>query len=48
VGRFEYRVILPEEVDADGIEANLSNGVLTVQVPKSERAQRRRIEVTSS
>jgi HSP20 family protein len=48
VGRFEYRVALPEEVDADGIEANLSNGVLTVQVPKSERAQRRRIEVTSS
>lgn len=48
VGRFEYRVILPEEVDADGIEANLSNGVLTVRVPKSERAQRRRIEVTSS
>ena len=45
---FEYRVILPEEIEADGIEANLSNGVLTVRVPKSERSQRRRIEVTSS
>lgn len=48
VGRFEYRVILPDEVDADGIEANLSEGVLTVRVPKAERAQRRRIEVKSS
>lgn len=47
-GRFEYRVVLPAEVDADGIEANLSEGVLTVRVPKSEGAQRRRIEVKGS
>ncbi len=45
VGRFEYRVRLPDQVDADGIEANLSEGVLSVRVPKAERAQRRRIEV---
>jgi HSP20 family protein len=46
-GRFEYRVRLPELVDADKIDAKLEGGVLTVRVPKSQRAQRRRIEVKS-
>ena len=46
-GRFEYRVRLPEQVDASKIEANLDQGVLTVQVPKSERAQRQKIEIKS-
>ncbi len=46
-GRFDYRVTLPDHVDADRIEANLTEGVLTVRAPKSERAQRRRIEVKS-
>jgi HSP20 family protein len=44
-GRFEYRVSLPGQVDAEKIEARLADGVLTVRVPKSERAQRRQIEV---
>lgn len=44
-GRFEYRVSLPNQVDTEKIEANLTEGVLTVRVPKSERASRRRIEV---
>jgi HSP20 family protein len=48
IGRFDYRVTLPDQVDADKIEAKLNDGVLTVRVPKSERAQRRRIEVKSS
>jgi HSP20 family protein len=47
-GRFEYRVRLPDEVDADGIDANLSDGLLSVRVPKAERAQRRRIELKAS
>lgn len=47
-GRFDYRVALPDQVDAERIEASLSEGVLTVRVPKSERAQRRRIEIRSS
>lgn len=46
-GRFEYRVSLPNQVDAEKIKANLAEGVLTVRVPKSERAQRRRIEIKS-
>jgi HSP20 family protein len=44
-GRFEYRVHLPDQVDAEKIEAKLADGVLTVRVPKSERAQRRTIQV---
>jgi HSP20 family protein len=47
-GRFDYRVTLPEQVDADKIEASLSEGVLTVRVPKSERAQRKRIAIKGS
>jgi HSP20 family protein len=44
-GRFEYRLSLPEQVDADKVDATLADGVLTVRVPKSERAQRRKIEI---
>ncbi len=46
-GRFDYRVTLPDHVDAEKIEAKLADGVLSVRAPKSERAQRRRIEVKS-
>jgi HSP20 family protein len=46
-GRFEYRVRLPEQVDASKIEASLEQGVLTIRVPKSERAQRQKIEIKS-
>ena len=44
-GRFDYRVTLPSLVEPKQIEAKLSDGVLTVRVPKAERAQRQRIEV---
>jgi HSP20 family protein len=47
VGRFDYRVMLPSEVDAESIEAKMNDGVLTVRVPKREQA-RRRIEVAAS
>ena len=47
MGRFEYRVRLPDQVDGDKIDADLKDGVLTIRVPKAERAQRRRIEVRS-
>jgi HSP20 family protein len=47
-GRFEYRSTLPQEVDAERIEASLSDGVLTVRVPKSERSQPRRIEISGA
>jgi HSP20 family protein len=44
-GRFAYRIVLPDQVDAEKIEAKLADGVLTVRVPKSERAQRKKVEI---
>jgi HSP20 family molecular chaperone IbpA len=39
--------MLPTEVNAEGIEAKMNDGVLTVRVPKREQA-RRRIKVAAS
>jgi HSP20 family protein len=47
VGRFDYRVQLPAEVQDDEVNASLSDGVLTVRVPKTEKARRRRIAINS-
>ena len=44
-GQFDYRVHLPGDVDAEAITANIDSGVLTVRVPKGERARRRRVEI---
>lgn len=48
VGRFHYRVQLPEAVDGDDVEARLEDGVLSIHVPKSEAAKPRRIAITGS
>jgi HSP20 family protein len=45
VGRFEIRLTLPGDADPDNIGASLDDGVLTVRVPKAERARAHRIEV---
>jgi HSP20 family protein len=47
-GEFEYRVVLPGDSDAEHIEANLHDGVLTVRVPKAEQAKPRRVEVKAA
>jgi HSP20 family protein len=44
-GRFDYRVSLPGDLDPDRVEADLSDGVLHVRLPKPERSKPRRIEV---
>jgi len=44
-GRFSRSFVLPRDVEQDRIEAGFENGVLTVSVPKSERAKPRRIEI---
>lgn len=46
-GRFERTIPFEHEIDADRIEANCRNGVLTVTLPKNERAQEktRKIEI---
>jgi HSP20 family protein len=44
-GRFEFRTYLPGDVNADGVNARLSDGVLTVTIPKSEATKPRHIEI---
>ncbi|WP_232621780.1 Hsp20/alpha crystallin family protein [Thioclava electrotropha] len=46
-GRLERMIALPREVDPDRIEAVLSDGVLTVTLPKAAEAREkdRRIDV---
>jgi HSP20 family protein len=46
-GRFEYRTMLPNNINADNISADLAEGVLTVRIPKSEAAKPRRIAIGS-
>jgi HSP20 family protein len=45
--RFEYRTVLPGEVNAEGAGATLRDGVLTVTVPKAEAIKPHHIEVTT-
>ena len=44
-GKFNRAFELPEEIDADKIEANLDSGILTVRVPKAETVKPRSIKV---
>ncbi len=48
VGRFHYEVLLPGEVDEEGVTASLQEGVLTVRVPKPVSERPRRIPVTQA
>lgn len=45
-GRFEYRMLMPGDVDAEGVTAALKEGVLTVTVPKARTSKPRHIEIT--
>lgn len=47
-GVFERTFALPNTVDADKIEAKYQDGILTVLLPKSERARPREILVKAS
>jgi len=44
-GAFEYRTTLPAGIDPDQIDARFDNGLLTVDVPRPERAKTRRIKI---
>jgi HSP20 family protein len=48
VGAFSRIVRLPVEVDADRVEADLRDGVLTITLPKAESAKPRKINVTGT
>lgn len=45
-GRFSRSFVLPREVEQEQIRAEFRDGVLSVTIPKSEKARRRRIEIT--
>ncbi len=44
-GKFERSFRLPQEVKAEEIKANYKNGVLSVEIPKSERVLPKQIEI---
>jgi HSP20 family protein len=44
-GTFERAFALPSSVDVEKIDARYDNGILTVTLPKAERARPRQIEV---
>lgn len=47
-GRFRRQVHLGDGLDAEHIEADYADGVLTLRIPVAERAKPRKISVTTS
>jgi HSP20 family protein len=48
IGGFHRRFVVEAPVDADRMSAGYENGVLTIHLPKAEKARGRRIEVKAS
>jgi HSP20 family protein len=46
-GKFAYRASVPSDADPQKIGAQLTDGVLTVRLPKAPQAQARRIAIKS-
>ena len=44
-GNFSRVLNMPSDINADGIEAKLENGILTVMIPKAETAKPRQIRI---
>jgi HSP20 family protein len=44
-GKFAYRTVVPTDADAERIDAQLADGVLTVRLPKTTKAQTRKVEI---
>jgi HSP20 family protein len=47
MGSFARRVYLSDTADADNIEAGFDAGVLTVRIPVQEKAQPRKVEIST-
>ena len=46
VGNYMRRFAISSDIDPDGIKARVTNGVLELELPKSERAKPRQIKVS--
>jgi len=46
-GSFSRTILLPEEVDPDGAQATETNGLLTIRLPKHDKAHTKNIKVKS-
>jgi HSP20 family protein len=44
-GEFSRTIAFPAEIDADGVQASLKDGVLSITLPKAPTAKPRKIEV---
>ena len=44
-GSFSRSILLPQEVDADAAQATLKNGLLTIRLPKLDRARTQKLRV---
>ncbi len=42
-GPFHREIIIPREIDTSRIDANIKNGMLTIRMPKIERAKNKKI-----
>jgi HSP20 family protein len=47
-GRFQRTVALPKEVEGDKVKAAYNDGILTVTLPKAEKAKPKQIEIAAS
>jgi HSP20 family protein len=45
-GTFSRAFALPQQVNAEGVQAGFENGVLTILVPKAEQAKPRKISIS--
>ena len=45
-GRFERAFLVPDSVDEQKLEADLKNGILTVRLPKAEKAKPKSIQIS--
>ena len=48
IGDFSRSFIIPDTIDRERIDAGMTNGVLTLRLPKAEHAKPRRIEIRTS
>lgn len=46
-GTFSRSVLLPQEVDADGAEAIMKNGLLTIKLPKLDKNRTQKLRIKS-